>query len=99
MLVLVHHENEVSVKGSKLVVLNFDSVDGFVREQRKQGSDVRWDGWDLVFWKPSHYGFSNKNGAFRRGVNGKRGRWGVETRVTVNGDGLWKVPSKNVKHS
>lgn len=71
--------------------LDFSSAHKFVREQRRSGNDVRWDGWDIVFWKPTHHGFTNKNGAFRNN------RWGMETRVVVGIDGLWKVPGKNVK--
>lgn len=73
--------------------LDYSAAHRFVREQRKMGSNVRWDGWDIVFWKPTRHGWTNKNGAFDR----KKERWGVESRVVVGTDGIWKVPNKNVK--
>lgn len=71
--------------------LDYKAAHRFVREQRRSGNDVRWEGWDMVFWKPTRHGFTSTNGAF------KNGRWGVESRISVNGDGVWMVPKKNVK--
>lgn len=73
----------------------FDYSDGhrFVREQRRLGNKVRWEGWDMVFFKPTHYGYKDLNGAFREG------RWGVEQRVALNAEGQWEVPNKNVFNS
>lgn len=75
------------------VNLDYKAAHRFVREQRKIGSEVRWDGWDMVFWKSTRYGFSNVNGSFDK----KKGRWGIESRVTVSDDGLWRVPNRNVR--
>jgi hypothetical protein len=76
-------------------MLDYSSAHAFVRDQRRKGADVRWEGWDIVFWSPTHYGFTNKNGAF----NKSKGRWGMESRVTVSDDGCWKIPQKNVRAS
>ena len=70
--------------------LDYKKAHKFVREQRKKGSDVYWDGWDMVFWKPTNYGWTSKNGSFRKG------RWGVESRVHLADDGTWTVPQRNV---
>lgn len=78
---------------SSRLTLDFKSAHKFVNDQRRMGSDIRWDGYDIVIWKPTHYGFTNKRGAFRNG------RWGMETRVVVGNDGSWKVPFKSVKSS
>lgn len=75
------------------LVLDYNDAHKFVKEQRKLGADIRWDGWDMLLWKPTHYGFTNKRGAFHNG------RWGMETRIPVNGDGKWRVANKNVRHS
>lgn len=72
------------------VFINYDKSEAFVSEQRARGSDVRWDGWDMVFWKPFSGGFYEKNGEYRNG------RWGVSTRVTPDARGLWKVPRRVV---
>jgi hypothetical protein len=84
--------------------LDYTSAHKFVKEQRRLGNNVRWDGWDMVFWKPTRHGFTtaqknvgsvSTNGSFDR----NKGRWGVESRIAVDGNGVWKVPSKNVKSS
>ena len=71
-------------------VVNYDNADEFVEQQQKQGIDVGWDGWTMVFWKENDNGFSDKNGA-RRGD-----AWGVEVRVEPDSAGLWNVPVKYV---
>lgn len=76
-----------------MLTLDFSAAHKFVRDQRRVGNDVRWEGYDMIFWKPTHHGFSSVNGAYRRG------RWGVETRIVVNNDGTWKVPGKLVRRS
>jgi hypothetical protein len=76
------------------VVLDFDSVDAFVTEQKARGNDVRWDGWTLVFFRKNRdeRGFTSKYGAYRHK------NWGFETRVEVNSFGKWKVPARSVKN-
>lgn len=74
-----------------MIVLDHSAAHKFVREQRRAGNDVRWEGWTMIFWKPTHYGYSSVNGAFRNR------RWGVESRISVDDNGLWKVPARNVK--
>lgn len=77
------------------VVLDFNSVDEFVSEQKTRGNDVRWDGWDLVFFRKNRdeRGFTSRYGAYRHG------NWGFETRVAVNAHGKWKVPERSVKNT
>lgn len=77
------------------VVLDYNSVDEFVTTQKEKGNDVRWEGWDLVFFRKSrnHSGWSKREGAYRND------NWGFQTRVTVGNDGKWRVPNRNVKHS
>lgn len=75
--------------------LDYKSAHRFVRDQRSKGVDIRWDGWDIVLWKPTRHGFTNVNGSFDR----NKGRWGMETRILMDDNGTWKVPARNVKHS
>lgn len=70
--------------------LDYDAAHTFV-EQHARMSDVRWEGYDMVFFTPTHYGFSNPKGAFRKG------RWGMEYRVSPDDKGIWKVNHKSVK--
>lgn len=71
-----------------LVTMNYEEAHAFVEKAR---IDVRWENYDLVFFKPTPFGFTNVSGAYRKG------KWGMESRVTVSDDGTWKVPAKNVK--
>jgi hypothetical protein len=71
--------------------LDYDAAHTFVDTSAKSGNDVRWDGWDMVFFTPTHYGFSNPKGAYRNG------RWGMEYRVSADDNGIWKVNHKSVK--
>jgi hypothetical protein len=73
-----------------MLILDYSAAHKFMREQRHLGNKVRWEGWDMVFFKPTHYGYKDVNGAFRDG------RWGVEKRVSVNADGNWEVSKKDV---
>ncbi|AXH69720.1 hypothetical protein HWB79_gp090 [Streptomyces phage LukeCage] len=77
------------------VVLDYNSADTFVNEQRKLNNDVRWEGWTLVFFRKSrkNLGWNKREGAYRNG------NWGFETRVAVDNDGKWRVPSRNVRNS
>lgn len=74
-----------------MLVLNHSEAHKFVREQRRAGNDVRWDGWEMVFWVPNQHGFTNPKGAFRRG------RWGMQHRIAVGTDGTWRVPNRYVR--
>jgi hypothetical protein len=80
-------------KGTTVFSFNIRSAHKFVSDQRRLGNDVRWDNYDIVFWRPTHHGFTHVNGVFRKG------RWGMETRIPVGNDGFWRVPRKYVKKS
>lgn len=82
--------------------LDYKTAHRFVREQRRLGNNVRWDGWDMVFWKPTRHGFntpSKTNGVVNTigSYNKEMERWGVETRIAIDTNGMWRVPNKNVK--
>lgn len=74
-----------------MLTLGIKKVERFVKEQQALGNDVRWDGYDLVFFRPSEQGIYSKNGAFRDG------QWGFDNRVSVNSKGLWEIDWRNVK--
>ena len=61
-----------------------------VRKERALGNDVRWDGWDIVFFRPSDNGMTSTNGAF------KNGRWGFDNRIEVNSEGKWEIETRNI---
>ncbi len=72
-----------------LITMNYDEAHKFVETAK---ADVRWDGFDMIFFTPTHYGYTNPKGAYRRG------KWGMQLTVPLSGDGTWKVPAKNVRY-
>lgn len=66
-------------------VLDLRSATKFVK--KNGGDGVRWEGWDMIFFKEDPNGWSHVKGAFFSG------KWGMQTRVTVSENGTWKVPS------
>lgn len=85
---------EFREKEDYMLTLGIKKVNKFVDEQRKLGNDVRWDGWTLVFFRPSPLAIYNgKDGVYRNG------EWGFDNRVEVNDKGLWEIEYRNVKHS
>lgn len=51
-----------------------------------------WDNYDLVIWKKDVNGFTNVKGMF------KENTWGTAERISVDSNGIWKLPKKHVKH-
>lgn len=51
-----------------------------------------WDNYDLVIWKKDANGFTNIKGMF------KGNSWGTADRFAVSDNGIWKLPTKYVKH-
>lgn len=75
------------------ISVGYSEVDSFVSDQRASGSDVYWDGWTMVFWRPNKNGYGDRCGSFRNG------RWGVQARVDVESDGTYRIPTKYVATS
>ena len=76
-----------------MLTIGIKRVEKFVQQQQALGNDVRWDGYDLVFFRKADSGIFSKAGAFRNGV------WGFENRVQVNGKGEWEIDYRNVRRS
>jgi hypothetical protein len=75
------------------IIDSLAEAEAFYQRQVKLGSDTRWDGWDLVFFRPDPRGIHNVGGAFRNGV------WGFENRSPLQSDGTWAIDWRNVaKH-
>lgn len=78
------------------LVLGVKKADKFVKQQQELGNDVRWDGWTMVFFRPSpaaKYAVDENgraNGVWRNGS------FGFESRVEVNEKGHWEVDWRNV---
>lgn len=64
-----------------MLKLNYDAAHRFVDSY----PPARWDGWDILIFKPTPAGASHSRGAF---VNGQ---WGIQTRVSPDAEGNWKL--------
>lgn len=51
-----------------------------------------WDNYDLIIWRKDHSGYTNINGMF------KNDSWGIAERISVNTNGIWKLPKKYVRY-
>lgn len=60
---------------------NYEEAHQFVANTR----NARWDGWDIILWKKNPGAFMKPKGTCRSGV------WGIESRISVDTDGLWRV--------
>lgn len=74
-----------------MVIKSVQQAEKFVNQQKRLGNDVRWDNYDIVFWRESEKGVTSKDGAFRNG------KWGFENRFAVNESGEWNIDGRNVR--
>jgi len=64
-----------------MLKLDYDAAHRFV-----DGYDgARWDGWDVLLFKPTPAGATHRRGAY---VNGQ---WGIQTRVVADSEGKWRL--------
>lgn len=74
--------------------VGYKKIEKWVKNQVELGNDVRWDGWELVFFfTPPHATAQNDVSLVR-----KQDTWGYETRVSVDTDGKWRIPARSVKY-
>lgn len=76
-----------------LTINSVPEAEKFVRRQQRLGNDVRWENYDMVFFREAPQGVYSKDGAFRGGV------WGFENRSPVTSEGTWEVDYRNVRRA
>jgi hypothetical protein len=74
-----------------LKLSGLNRAEKFVREQQDLGANVRWDGWEIVYFRPEPSAASRRHGSFKDGV------WGYENRSVVDEQGVWEVDFRNIK--
>lgn len=80
--------------------LGYKKIHKFVNEQKSLGNNVRWDGWDVVFFRAHPQAlYSVQDGRPNGCWNRAAGTYGFETRVSPNSEGLWEIEWKNVRKS
>jgi hypothetical protein len=79
------------MKGNAMstIVMDYTEAHKFVDTTKV---DVRWEGYSMVFFKPTHHGYTNPKGEYRNG------KWGMRLVVPLSDDGTWKVPAKSLRH-
>lgn len=65
-------------------------VDVFIKKAKK--IQPFWYNYDLVIWKKDNSGFTNISGMFRNDS------WGIAEKISVDSNGIWKLPNKYVRH-
>lgn len=73
-------------------MLNLTELGVEVFIKRAKNVTPFWDNYDLVIWKKDINGFTNVKGMF------KENTWGTAERISVDSNGIWKLPKKHVKH-
>lgn len=76
-----------------LTLQNLSEAERFVARQQRLGNDVRWEGWNMIFFRPSEKGMYSKHGAFRNG------EWGFENLSPVTEEGTWEIDYRNVRRA
>lgn len=66
-----------------MLITNIEEAEQIVNNFR----DLRWNGWDIVSWRPDSKGFLDKNGKF------SGNRWGIQTVYKITEKG-WHLPNK-----
>lgn len=72
--------------------LTLKGVEVFIKRSQTNKQESYWDNYDLIIWKEDSGGFTSIKGMFRRD------HWGIAERVSVNKDGVWKLPKKYVRY-
>ena len=72
--------------------LTLKGVEVFMERSKTKSQESFWDNYDLIVWKKDRSGFTNIKGMFRKDS------WGVAERVSVNENGIWKLPKSYVKY-
>jgi len=75
-----------------MLYLNPLGIEIFIKRSMSKTVDVYWDNYDLVIWKKNNNGYTDKKGMFRKNS------WGIADKVSINDQGMWKLPRQYVKY-
>jgi hypothetical protein len=70
-----------------------NEAERFVTRQKNLGNDVRWENYDIVFFRADPRGITSTDGAFRSGT------WGFENRSPLMPEGTWRIDWRNDKRN
>jgi hypothetical protein len=72
--------------------LTLKGVEVFIRKSQTNRQESFWDNYDLMIWKQDSGGYTSIKGMYRKD------NWGIAERVSVNNEGIWKLPAKYVRY-
>ena len=72
--------------------LTLKGVEVFIDRLQATKEEAFWNNYDLVIWKKDNSGYSDIKGIYRNDA------WGKAEKISVNSEGIWKLPNKYVKH-
>jgi len=72
--------------------LTLKGVEVFIQRYNKNNQESYWENYDLIIWKKDYAGYTNIKGTFRNNS------WGISDRISVDTDGVWRLPKRYVRH-
>lgn len=72
--------------------LTLKGVDVFIEKSLTKTQEAFWDNYNLVIWKKDNGGYTSLKGLYRKD------QWGTAETISVDENGIWKLPLKYVKH-
>lgn len=78
-----------------LTIKTLSEAERFVTRQQRLDNDVRWEGWDMIFFREAPEAvYSTEPEAVVR-----NGKYGFDNKSEVQEDGTWSVDYRNVKRA
>lgn len=78
-----------------LTINTLSEAERFVTRQQRLGNDVRWDGWDMVFFREAPQAVYSLDGVVRETTK----HYGFDNRSEVTDKGTWEIDFRNVRRS
>lgn len=76
-----------------LTINTLPEAEKFVARQQRLGSDVRWDNYDIVFFREAPEAVYSLDGVVRNGT------YGFDNRSVVTDEGTWEIDYRNVRRA
>ncbi len=67
-------------------------VDLLIKRSYTKSQECFWNNYDLVIWKKDNGGYTDLKGMYRKDA------WGKAEKISVNREGIWKLPKQYVKY-
>ena len=71
--------------------LNLLGAQIFIERSKTKTQSAFWNNYELIIWKKDANGYTRKDGMFLN-------EWGTAEKISVDNQGIWKLPKKYVKY-